>query len=361
MLRYENWTNISLMALTGLFYIINPIQAWEQTSSHTQNEMLLQAPEILKIIANLTDNGQAEAAAPFYRYFDCLLVDEWVIAHSNRVIQKLQEQGLQVIATTDPTRIPNENELVIVYGNYHHSHNNLPYTNKIWRHPLYFNQIKHDVCEYHKSWESVGIIYILNLKERADRYQEILAELCRLQAPLDRIYHYQAQVERPTNDPNIDPIAGATKNHLDVVSHFLSTEHEHCLILEDDITFTADIQGCLERLGLFFERDYDYDVCLLAASKYHDIKPYDDLLLLSYQVCTTSSAYLLNNKTAHKALFYFQDGYNKLLTTKNPYYCCDRYWAEMQKDNRFFLFQTKFGYQRCNYSSITKQTACHFD
>jgi len=100
---------------------------------------------------------------------------------------------------------------------------------------------------------------------------------------------------------------------------------------------------------------------LMNSSKYHKIKEFDDLLLRSYQECTTCSAYLLSRKGAERAHFYFQDGYDKLIQTRNTKYASDRYWSEMQKDDKFFLFKTKFGYQRVCYSSITGKTECHFD
>jgi hypothetical protein len=34
-------------------------------------------------------------------------------------------------------------------------------------------------------------------------------------------------------------------------------------------------------------------------------------------------------------------------------FCCDRYWAKIQKDNGFFLLRDKLGYQRIIYSHIT--------
>lgn len=321
----------------------------------------LPAHELLSMIDDLVAHDQVEEAAELYRYFDCLLVDEHVIRHSNTIIQKLREQGFEIIGTTNPKRMPKENELVIVYGNYHHAHNNLPYTNKIWRHPLYYQDVVCDRFEYHPAWEAIGIIFIIGLEDRLDRYQEMLAELCRMRAPLDRIYRYIAKKESITGDRFIDSYAGATKNHADVTEHFLKTSHLNCLILEDDVTFTADIKGNLERLQLFFDRNYDYEVCLLNSSKYHRIAEHDDLLLKSYQDCTTTSAYLLSRNGAERALFYFRDGYQKLIQYRNTYYVCDRYWHEMQKDDKFFLFRTKFGYQRVNYSSLTGRTECHFD
>lgn len=333
----------------------------DQMQTNADSYRSKSAKDILESIDQELALNNPEKAAGLYKYFDCLLVDEAIINHSNKVIDKLRDQGIQIIATTDVHRQPRSNELVIVYGNYHHAHNNLPYTNKIWRHPIYYQNITHTKFEYHPSWESVGIIYILGLADRNDRYQEMMAELCRIQAPLHRIHRYIAHKETITGDKMTDIYAGATKNHADVTEHFLKSPYQHCLILEDDVTFSADTDGMLQRLKLFFDRNYDYDVCLLNSSKYHDIKPHDDLLLKSYQACTTTSAYLLSKPGAQKVLFYFRDGFNKILKTRNTYYVCDRYWAELQKDGKFFLFKTKFGYQRCNYSSITGRTECHFD
>lgn len=325
------------------------------------NLRLLDQSQMINLIDQLISLNNLQAARELYRYFDCLLVDEFIINHSNHVIEKLRKEGTQIIATTDPQREAKEDELVIVYGNYHHAHNNLPYGNKIWRHPLYFKDLTHSKFEYDPAWEPIGTIYILNLEERKDRYLEILAELCRMKAPLHRIHHYKAKKEVVTGDRGLDAMAGATQDHGNMTEDFLKGPHQHCLILEDDVTFTADIEGNLKRLKQFFDRKYDYEVCLLNSSKYHQIKEYDDLLLRSYQECTTTSAYLLSRKGAERALFYFRDGYDKMIKLRNTHYCCDRYWAEMQKDDKFFLFRTKLGYQRGNYSSITGKTECHFD
>ena len=175
------------------------------------NFRTLNSSQVLHLIDHLAESDQIQEAASLYRYFDCLTVDESIIEHSDHIIEKMRHSGVQIIGTTDPQREPKDGELIIVYGNYHHAHNNLPYTNKIWRHPLYFNNITHTAFEYHPAWESIGIIYILGLEERRDRYQEILPELCRLKAPLHRIYHYIAQREVITGDKLIDIYAGANK------------------------------------------------------------------------------------------------------------------------------------------------------
>lgn len=271
-----------------------------------------------------------------------------------------------IIATCDSSREPKDDEVIVCFGNYHFSYENLPWSNKIYLHPLFYNCVRKfiDIFEYdHSIWDHIEQIYILNLRERRDRYLEVMVELTRLQAPLNIVYHYMAEKDEvvPENK-TLNQYLGATKNHIDVVKHFIENGYKNCLILEDDVTFTSNIKAHQADLRTFFKRDYEYDVCLLTSSMYHNIKPYDDLLLLSMQECTTSSAYLLNKDTCQKVLDCFITGYNVMLQTGDyNTYVIDRFWSRIQKDKKFFLFNRKFGYQRPNYSSITGSLDCHFD
>ena len=286
-------------------------------------------------------------------------IDELIINNSNYIINKLNKK---IIGTTDINRIPNDNEIVIIYGNFHHSINNLPISNIIKRHAIYYKDIEHDIFEYDECWESISNIYILNLIDRVDRYMEILVELTRINAPLDRIYHYKAKKEKITGNRLVDPHLGACKNHIDVVKDFINKDNEHCIIFEDDVTFTSDINLHKKDMKKFFDKQYNYDICLITSSKYDKIKEYDELLSLSYQICTTTSGYILSKNGAKKILPIFEEGYDNMKITKDTTtYAVDRYWSKIQKDDKFFLFNNKFGYQRCNYSSITNKTECHFD
>jgi hypothetical protein len=288
-----------------------------------------------------------------------IIVDEALIYNSSFLIYKLNKT---IIGTTDINRKPNENEIVIIYGNFHHSFDNLPIDNIIYRHPFYFNYVNHHVVEFHESFSNIDKIYILNLIDRKDRYLEILVELCKIGVPLDRIYHYKASKEVITGNKKIDIYYGAGKNHIDVIKHFIDNNYNNCLILEDDVTFTSNIEQHRNDLKIFFNRKYDFDICFITASKYGEIKNYDDLLCLSYQPCTTSSGYIINKNSAQKILDILEEGNKKLLETYDDLtYTCDRYWQKLQKDNKFFLFKNKFGYQRPNYSSITQQINCNFD
>jgi len=285
-------------------------------------------------------------------------VDDHIIYNSNYIISRL---GKIVVATTDMSRVPGENEIIIYYGNFYHSLDCLPISNKVYRHPKYFYSLNHHKIEFDPCWEKIDQIYILNLEERGDRYLEILVELCKMNVPLNRIYHYKAKKESITGNKTVDVYYGAGKNHTDVMKHFIEKKYKYCLILEDDFTFTSRINEHKRDLHEFLKRDYDFDVCMISASKYHNIKPYDDLLSLSYQTCTTTSGYIVKNTTVKKVHDVMDEGNKLLLETGNTGYTCDQYWRKIQKDNKFFLFNLKMGYQRPNFSSITGKWDCHFD
>lgn len=310
--------------------------------------------------------GEIDKCKEIFSLFRWTHVNEHVILNSNHLMNLDRERNKKkIIGTTDPTREPSDGEIIICYGNYAHTVDNLPHSsqpNKVYRHVLYKDLLRHDCFEYHPCWEKIEQIYVINLKIRPDRWMEILVELCKMGAPLDRIYHYEAPVETVTGVKQVDKYLGATKNHLDVVEHFLEKGYQYCVILEDDLTFTSDIQQHQEDLTEFLRRNYDFDVCLLSSSKFHEMCPHDDLLIQSHQICTTTSGYILKKETASRVYDCFKEGYEKIKSTHQFHtYVCDRYWAKLQKDNKFFIFKRKFGYQRPNYSSITEKIDCHFD
>lgn len=282
------------------------------------------------------------------------VTDENMLLCDEKIIPTLYKK---VVATTNLDRSPCDEEVIIYYGNYPYSHLNLPCSNQIYRHAIFYPLNKRQIFESHPCWDNIRIIYIMNLEERKDRYMDVLLELCRMNAPLDKIHHYIAKKTEK-------PYAGATMNHIDVMRHF--KDHfgsgDHALFLEDDFMFTSNVHKHQEDLKVFFERNYDFDVCLISTSKYHEIRPFDDLLNLSYQVCTTSSGYILKHDSIEKILNVVEEGYTKLIETGDSnMYCIDRYWSRIQKDNRFFVFKEKMGFQKGNYSSIRSSFTCYLD
>jgi hypothetical protein len=80
--------------------------------------------------------------------------------------------------------------------------------------------------------------------------------------------------------------------------------------------------------------------------------PLDDLLSVSRQACTTSSAYILQKSTAGALLQTTKTGLEKMIGSGDQHnFCIDRYWVRLPK---IYFFKTKLAYQRPSYSNLTK-------
>lgn len=289
-----------------------------------------------------------EKAQYWLRQFEFAELTEHVYNNAKYLFPVL---GKTIVASFDPSRVPAENELVIVYGNYPDWSLALPGSNKLYRHPRLFAEIQHDSIEYHSSWEPIDAIYVLNLEERRDRFYEILLTLCSVHAPLHRIYHYKAK------KGGVSAYVGATQNHVDVIEDFCKGPSQHCLILEDDFTFLDDRAQIWASLSQFFERKYVYSVCFLGLSKTGQREPYDDLLSKTLQSCTTSSAYILQKSTSTQVLETIKQGL-ALIQNGNHNGCIDRYWSRLTD---LYFFKVKLGYQRPSYSNLLGTVSDHFD
>jgi hypothetical protein len=282
--------------------------------------------------------------------FEFAELDSHIYRNSNFLFGIL---GKRIIATFDYKREPNENEIVIVYGNYPDWHHALPCSTKLYRHVSLFFQVKHDVIEYHSSWEPIDRIYILNLKERSDRFSDTLLALASVHAPLHRIYHYKAEKD------GLPPYVGATKNHVDAMTHFQDSDSKTCLIVEDDIVFLDDKEHVWNNLSLFFQRTYSYTIAFLSISKIGHREPLDDLLSTSKQACTTSSAYILKKETSQLVLDVASEGLKLMQETNNHHtYCIDRYWSKLPN---IVYFKKKLVFQRPSFSNLTKSVNFNLD
>jgi GR25 family glycosyltransferase involved in LPS biosynthesis len=282
--------------------------------------------------------------------FEFAEINQHIYNNSNFLFAKL---GKKIVASFDSLREPLENEIVIVYGNYPDWHHALPCSSKVFRHVSLFFKLRHHTVEYDSSWEFVDTIYILNLEDRSDRFSDTLLSLCAVNAPLHRVHHYKAKKD------GLPPYVGATKNHVDVIKHFIESGKDKCLILEDDIVFVDDHKHIKDSLTKLSKRTYDYTLCFLSLSKTGERQPLDDLLSVSKQPCTTSSAYLLQISTAQKVLEITNEGLEKMQSTGDHHnFCIDRYWTKL---SNIFFFRKKLAYQRPSFSNLTKQINFHLD
>lgn len=285
-------------------------------------------------------------------------ITDHVVNNVDHLFTLLRKHGYSIVATTDLSHEPCDNEVMVYYGSFPLTHDSFPYKNKVYRNAGHFNRIHHDRVISDACWDGLGQIYILNLEERNDRYIETMCELCKVNAPLDRVFHYKAKKTSGDNGPYV----GATQNHIDAMRHMTDNHYKTALVLEDDIVFSSEVARVKQDVAEFFSHGYDYDICFLSASRFHAREPYNDLLILSKQTCTTSSAYFLSRDTVERVLSCVEEGMGNLKDGGDPNkYCIDRYWAKLQADNKVFIFKKKIAYQRPNYSNIKGTVAAYLD
>ncbi len=290
----------------------------------------------------------------FYRYE----ITDHIKNNSKYFFYLARELKYKIVGTCNVDYEPKSDEIVIYFGDYPDDYMSLPQSNKIYRHVSLLDSIKLDDFIYDKCWDDIDQIYIMGLEMEVLRYYETLNELAKMNGPLHKVYRYKAKKDEDKSRAYI----GATKNHVDCIKMMIDNKYNTCLFLEDDFVFTSTIKDNKLKLENFFDRKYDYDICFLSVSKYHRKEDYDDLLILSKQICTTSSGYLLNLNTINKVYDTVKFGLEELIRTNDPNtYCIDRYWSKLEKDNKVFIFKNKLGYQRPSMSNITKEINMYLD
>jgi GR25 family glycosyltransferase involved in LPS biosynthesis len=320
----------------------------------------------------LRDELMAEAAVHFSRNqmklgvialakLERATIDDTTIAKTDPFFPVIA-RGKRIIATCDYRRIPTDNEVVIIYGNYPHMFDNIVVNNPIKRHVATFGDLPYHKFEYDARWEGVERIYIINFDHRPDRYDAVLRELAAARAPLHRVTRIPAVRDQSTSIAQVDGQLGCLRSHINALRHDASHNSKHILLLEDDFCFTPEIDRHLDDLRDFVYRNYDYIVCLLATSKNGKIVPRDDIVSFSLQPCTNTAAYLVSGRGIAQLLETQEFALKRLLETHDTLkYSADRYWAVLQKTGKFLVFRRKFGFQSASFSDIEGQIARYLD
>jgi GR25 family glycosyltransferase involved in LPS biosynthesis len=282
----------------------------------------------------------------------------------------------KLIGTYNKNRQAQDDEIVIKLGDYPIGYESLFIHNTIKLNYKYAFKFKYNIFEGEECWDKVDKIFIINLFEREDRLFDILREFKKLGIPLTKVEKIEAERYHPKEtqeeryhpkgtqengyleDKNITQYLkgsiGCSLSHLKVINKIIEQKYNNCLIFEDDFTFTEDINQIKEDITLFFDRNYKYDISLLAYSYQGKIEKLDDLLSNSFQHCTTASGYFISLEGANKLKKIWTEGLQLLIETGDvENYACDIYWKEIQKDNKMFLFNNKIGYQKPSISQIT--------
>ena len=271
-------------------------------------------------------------------YYKYSCVNDHIINNTDYLLNYLR-RNKKVIATTNVNRKPSDTEIVIIYGDFPYMYENLVACNPCYRHFKYFSKLHHDEIEYDKYWDHLDKIYVINMNNREDRYIQTVSELLKLRIPLNKIERFPAIVAKDW---------GCSASHLEVIKNAISNNYQNVLIFEDDFCVTSLVDKCRDDIKKFLERKYDYDVCLLATNtEFCKNSDYDDLLYKINARVTTCAGYFISLNCMKKLEPIWTEALIKFKSNpSNHNYACDVSWEPLQKDNKFFQFITKIGYQR---------------
>jgi len=263
---------------------------------------------------------------------------------------------VKLIASTCLDYNPKSDEIVHYFGKFSENYES-NHSRKKYYHVKHF-EAKYDQYIFHKCWRPIGQIYIMGLEDKHNNYYDTLIQLCKMNAPLHRVYRYKAIKDKD----DMSAYIGATQNHTDCILDMISNGYNNCLFLEDDFLFTDTVRDNQKMLHTFWKRKYQFDIVFLAASKLHERRHFDDLLINSYQECTTSSGYILNKKTVQRVYEVVKEGLEKMkVNPQNRDFCIDRYWRRLQSGDKVFIFKRKLGFQKPSYSELKKSVAIFLD
>jgi hypothetical protein len=309
------------------------------------------------------EQGESEIASGLLRQLEFATIDESTVHMTDPFLRSAIARGKRIVASFDPCRCPRMDEVVVIYGNYPHTYENIVVNNPIKRHVASFWDLEHDSVEYDNAWENVEQIYILNVAHRLDRYDSILRELATARAPLQRITRIEAVPPVDTaHDARLAGTISCSQGHLTALRRAAASNHEHILVLEDDFCFTSDLDQHLADLRQFFARKYAYSVCLLATSKYGPILANDDLVSVSFQPCTNAAGYLVSRDGVEELLRIQTDALELLQATgAADRYAFDRSWGSLRESGMLWTFRRKFGFQVAGFSDIEGSIARYLD
>lgn len=201
--------------------------------------------------------------------------------------------------------------------------------------------------------DSVDVIYYINLDHRADRRQEILDELHRMDVPDAKIVRIPGHNKPGQGD------WGCSLSHVETVRQFQASGLATALILEDDFMFACDLDTLNQAFSRWTRAQLPYDVCMLSANVGQtEPGPYPGLLRVSD--AQTTSGYMVDRDYARVLLENFQEGARLIGESyqrgkgdaiQGPY-CVDQYWKRLQRPGQWFIFDPKVGRQRPSVSDI---------
>lgn len=194
----------------------------------------------------------------------------------------------------------------------------------------------------------------INLDSRTDRRAHVEAQLASIKTADNGLSNLAAERFNAIRHAEHGAI-GCSLSHMRCIQIAKQRGWDHVLVCEDDVLFT-NVPLFLTQLATFITTVPQWDVVLLAGN---NIPPYRVVNDACIQVgsCQTTTAYIVRAHYYDTLIANYRAGISKLM--RNPAqkidYAIDRYWFELQCQDRWFLITPLSVVQREDYSDIEQR------
>jgi glycosyl transferase family 25 len=196
------------------------------------------------------------------------------------------------------------------------------------------------------AWDWVDAVLYINLAERVDRKEHMLAELEIAGVPEEKIWRIDAVRMKPG-------ALGCTLSHIKAFQLIQEKGWQKVLVLEDDFTWMpyTEISECIADIG--------------------SIKKSWDVIQISWNPCArligdgpiscvrravdvrTTSGYFVRGKFVQDLLENFKEAaINMYKNGHSPDSCCDMNWQKLQHDTDWYVAYPPLGYQMDGWSDV---------
>ena len=187
--------------------------------------------------------------------------------------------------------------------------------------------------------------FYINLESRRDRKIHVEQQLASVGLPINRF-----NAIRLANGA-----LGCSMSHLKCLQLAKAANWPHVLICEDDIKFlNTDVFE--DQLDGFLSNNTDWDVILIAGNNMPPYRVHDDF---SVQVshCQTTTGYIVKQNYYDRLIQNIKEGIHHLMMEphKHMFFAIDKYWLQLQKEDKWFLIVPLTVVQRVDYSDIERR------
>ena len=199
------------------------------------------------------------------------------------------------------------------------------------------------------SIDDIKHIYYINLEHRKDRKDNVEKELQKINLINEKVKRFNAIKMQ-------NGAIGCSMSHLKCLEQAKKLDLPHIFICEDDIEF-INPSLLINQLNKFLKSKIEWDVILVAGNNMVPYNPINDHCI-QVANCQTTTGYIVKNNYFDKLIANYKEGIQLFLRNqdKKQLYAIDKYWLQLQKQDKWYLIIPLSVVQRVDYSDIEGKT-----